>query len=91
MRGFVQFAFVAILLAGASYGLFYALDKQQETARKPLQTEYRYNRLSDGTIVIQEVPASPLEELEPAAGDGTENGPFPKYQYDPLTQTFRAQ
>lgn len=91
MKNFALFAFLTLLLTGASYGAFYALDTQKKAAKKPLQTEFRYNRLADGTVVIQEVPATPLEEMEPAAGDGTESTLFPKYEYDPLTQTFRTQ
>ncbi|NBX66236.1 MAG: hypothetical protein EBQ96_04495 [Proteobacteria bacterium] len=90
MKNFVLFAFMTTLLAGASYGAFYAFNKQKAAESTPLRTEMRYSRLANGATVIEEVPASAIEDLEPAAG--TETQPLPmRFIYDPLTQTYRAQ
>lgn len=91
MKNVVLFAFMIALLGGASYAAFYGLKQQKMAQSEPIQTEIRYSRLANGATIIEEVPASPIEALEPAAGDSPENAPLTRFKYDPLTQTYRAQ
>lgn len=85
------------LVAGFALGLVLSafIPKGQKSAQKAetagLQTDMRYRRLGNGSVVYEENPDGPrYEDISPAAG-GTDTGTGARYQYDPLTQTYRAR
>lgn len=88
-------ALVLLAVGGAGGVAFYNMEKSLKASEKKASASYEtsYIQLEDGTILIQDVPATAVEDIEPAAGSGDQpqQGGAPRMKYDPLTQTFRIQ
>lgn len=87
---------VILLAVGGVGGVaIFKMEKSMKGTEKQASAAYEttYTKLEDGTILIQDLPAAPIEEIEPAAGSEAtpEQGAAPRMKYDPLTQTFRIQ
>lgn len=81
-----------VIATGAFLGWQSGHKPKAPRAPVKVSTHMEVNKLANGTVVFQEVPndGSNITEIAPAAGNGNADPKAPRFQYDPLTQTYRA-
>jgi len=91
MRNLFIASCAAIVLGAASLIAWTGQTPAPVKAAKKVETHFEVERLANGTTIYREVPnTGQLPDIAPAAGD-PEPSTAPRFKYDPLTQTYRAQ